>query len=197
MLSCVVLISGTGSNLRALLEASTHDDYPARVVAVGSDGEASGLEHAQHFNIPSFVVDPVVFSSREAWGEELINTITTYDPDVVICAGFMKILPANVVEAFSPGLINMHPALLPLYPGAHAVRDALADGATVTGATIHIVDAGVDTGPIISQVEVPVLPGDDEQTLHERIKKEEKELLVTTVRDIAHGRINLQEIANT
>jgi phosphoribosylglycinamide formyltransferase-1 len=130
-----------------------------------------------------------------AWGEELIQTIATYSPDLVVCAGFMRILPANVVQAFSPNLINMHPALLPLYPGAHAVRDALADGATVTGASIHVVDEGVDTGPVIAQTEVSVLPNDTESSLHERIKVVERALIVQTVTRIATNQINLQEFS--
>lgn len=195
MLKLVVLISGSGSNLRALLEACSGESYPAQVVAVGADNDASGLAHAREFGVPSFVVSPADYANREAWGEALIAEIQSYDPDLVVCAGFMRILPANVVSAFSPDLINMHPALLPLYPGAHAVRDALADGATVTGATVHIVDEGVDTGPVIAQVEVAINADDTESTLHERIKIVERELIVHTVRNIAHAHVNLQELA--
>lgn len=195
MLTCCVLISGSGSNLAALLEAADFSDAPFRVIAVGSDTDAPGLEHAQSRVIPTFVVSPSSFESRLAWGEELIQTIATYSPDLVVCAGFMRILPANVVQAFSPNLINMHPALLPLYPGAHAVRDALADGATVTGASIHVVDEGVDTGPVIAQTEVSVLPNDTESSLHERIKVVERALIVQTVTRIATNQINLQEFS--
>jgi phosphoribosylglycinamide formyltransferase-1 len=130
-----------------------------------------------------------------AWGEELIQTIATYSPDLVVCAGFMRILPANVVQAFSPNLINMHPALLPLYPGAHAVRDALADGAVVTGASIHVVDEGVDTGPVIAQEQVDILPDDTENSLHERIKVVERDLIVQTVTRIATNQITLEEFS--
>lgn len=195
MLSCVVLISGSGSNLRALIDATLSSSFPARIVAVGADVEASGLEHAYEHSIPTFTVSPSSFSSRQQWGEELIRAINTYQPDLVVCAGFMRILPANVVAAFSPNLINMHPALLPLYPGAHAVRDALADGAEETGATVHIVDEGVDTGPVIAQAVVPVHKDDSEATLHERIKTIERRLIVETVERIATSQINLQEIA--
>ena len=193
MLTCCVLISGSGSNLAALLEAADFAEAPFRIIAVGSDTDASGLEHAQSRGIPTFVVSPSAFDSRVAWGEELMQTIATYSPDLVVCAGFMRILPANVVQAFSPNLINMHPALLPLYPGAHAVRDALADGAVVTGASIHVVDEGVDTGPVIAQEQVDILPDDTESSLHERIKVVERDLIVQTVTRIATNQITLEE----
>ena len=197
MLKLVVLISGSGSNLRALLEATADDAFPAQIIAVGADNQASGLAHADEFGVPTFVVSPADYANREAWGEALAAEIADFKPDLVVCAGFMRILPANFVAAFSPQLINMHPALLPLYPGAHAVRDALADGATVTGATVHIVDEGVDTGPVIQQVEVAINDDDSEESLHERIKIVERELIVHTVRNIATHHINLQELARS
>lgn len=190
-----MLISGSGSNLRALLEATRDGDFPARVLAVGSDTEADGFAHARAFDIPTFVVDPAAFESRAAWGDELAEQIKAWSPDLVVCAGLMRVLPAGFVSAFSPNLINMHPALLPLFPGAHAVRDALAAGATETGTTVHIVDEGVDTGPIVAQRRVSIIDGDTEESLHERIKQQERELLVKTVREIATSQINLQEIA--
>jgi phosphoribosylglycinamide formyltransferase 1 len=193
VLTCCVLISGSGSNLAALLEAADFADAPFRIIAVGSDTDAPGLEHAQSRGIPTFVVSPSAFDSRVAWGEELIQAIATYSPDLVVCAGFMRILPANVVQAFSPNLINMHPALLPMYPGAHAVRDALADGAVVTGASIHVVDEGVDTGPVIAQEQVDIVPDDTESSLHERIKVVERALIVQTVTRIATNQITLEE----
>lgn len=195
MLNLVVLISGSGSNLRALLEATRKSDFPARIVAVGADNEASGLAHAEEFGIPTFIVSPSAFEDRLSWAHALRDAITPWNPDLVVCAGFMRILPADFVQEFSPNLINMHPALLPLYPGAHAVRDALADGATVTGATVHIVDEGVDTGAVIEQVQVEILPEDTESTLHERIKIVERELIVETVRRIATNHVNLKELA--
>ena len=195
MLDVLVLISGSGSNLRALAEAAAHEDYPARIVAVGADCEASGLAHAEEFGIPSFVVDPRVFESREAWAAELRAQIEAWNPDLIVCAGFMRILPATFVRTFTPRIINLHPALLPLYPGAHAVRDALADGATVTGSTVHIVDEGVDTGPVLRQIEVAVDAHDTEELLHERIKLVERPLLVQTVAAIARGEINIKEHA--
>ena len=164
-------------------------------MAVGADRECDGLTHAEEFDIPTFVVAPSAFSSRDEWGTALVAAIEPWAPDLVVSAGFMRILPASTVNALHPRLINMHPALLPLYPGAHAVRDALADGALVTGATIHVVDEGVDTGPVIRAREVAVLADDDESSLHERIKVEERQLIVETVADIARQRIDLEEIA--
>lgn len=197
MTSLVVLISGSGSNLRALLEATTREDFPARIVAVGADNEASGLQHAREFDVATFVVSPRDFDSREAWGQALLEQVQSFGADLVVCAGFMRILPANVVQALTPNLINMHPALLPLFPGAHAVRDALAAGATETGATVHVVDEGVDTGPVIRQVSLSIEPGETEEQLHERIKVLERQLIVDTVSDIAHNRINLKELARS
>jgi len=191
MLSVVVLISGSGSNLRALLEAADNPLYPAKVVAVGSDVPTDGLAHADQFGVPTFVVNPKAFASREAWADMLLANINHFKPDLVVLAGFMRILPANFVQALSPRLINMHPSLLPNFPGAHAVRDALAAGATKTGATIHVVDEGVDTGPHLAQIELEILPDETEGELHERIKKIERELIVQTVRDIAEQKIAL------
>jgi phosphoribosylglycinamide formyltransferase-1 len=195
MLSVVVLISGSGSNLRALLEATENPLFGARVVAVGSDNPADGLAHAEHFGIPTFVVSPSAFDSREEWADVLLANINHFKPDLVVLAGFMKILPANFVSALTPNLINTHPSLLPLFPGAHAVRDALAAGAQVSGATIHVVDEGVDTGPHIAQVSVPVTAEDSEYDLHERIKVVERELLIATVKDIATKKIHLPSLA--
>lgn len=195
VLSLVVLISGGGSNLRALLEAASSPDFPARIVAVGADNEADGLGHAEEFGVPYFTVVPSAFADRAQWGDALIEAIAEWNPDLVVCAGFMRILPPRAVQAFSPNLINTHPALLPLYPGAHAVRDALLDGATESGATVHVVDEGVDTGPVITQRSVPVLPGDTEETLHNRIKSIERELLVKAVLDIATNTVDLKELA--
>ncbi len=195
VLSLVVLISGGGSNLRALLEAASETGFPARVVAVGADNDAEGLAHAEAWSIPSFTVVPSAFESRAAWGEELLEQILRWSPDLVVCAGFMRILPPNVVRALSPRLINTHPALLPAFPGAHAVRDALAAGVDTTGVTVHVIDEGVDTGPVIVQRTVPVHPGDTEHELHERIKTVERELLVAAVRDIAEQTVDLEELA--
>jgi phosphoribosylglycinamide formyltransferase-1 len=194
VLSVVVLISGAGSNLRALLEATQDPRMPVRILAVGSDNAASGLEHAELFGVPTFVVDPNSFATREAWAEVLLDNVEFWNPDLVVLAGFMKILPPEFVAALTPNLINTHPSLLPKYPGAHAVRDALADGAKVTGVTIHVVDEGVDTGPHIAQAEVAVLPDETEFELHERIKAVERELLIKTVADIAKQRVELKAL---
>jgi phosphoribosylglycinamide formyltransferase-1 len=193
MFSVVVIISGGGSNLRALLTAAASPLYPAKVVAVGSDKAASGLEHAEEFGVPTFVVEPSRFESREAWAEVLLSNIEFHKPDLVVLAGFMKVLPANIVNKLTPRMINLHPSLLPDFPGAHAVADALAAGASVTGATIHIVDEGVDTGRILTQASMAVTPGISEIDLHEQIKLLEREQLVQVVQDIATGVLLLAE----
>jgi phosphoribosylglycinamide formyltransferase-1 len=195
VLSIVVLISGGGSNLRALLEASQDAEFPARVVAVGADRDADGLAHAEEFGIPSFTVPFSSFDDRDEWGDELLGQIEQWQPDLVILSGFMRLVPPRVVAAFSPNLINTHPAYLPEFPGAHGVRDALAAGVTQTGASLIVVDNGVDAGPIISQERVPVHPDDTEAALHERIKPVERRLLIDAVLDIANGHIDLKELA--
>lgn len=191
MLTVAVLISGTGSNLRALLEAARDPDFPARVVVVGADRQADGLAHAEEFGIPSFTVPWHEHESREAWGEELGNQLAVWNPDLVVLSGLMRLLPHDLVAAYSPRLINTHPAYLPEFPGAHGVRDALAAGVAETGASVIVVDDGVDTGPILAQERVPVLDGDTEHTLHERIKPVERRLLIDVVRRIATGELSL------
>ncbi len=195
MLSIVVLISGSGSNLRALLKACDNPLYPGKILAVGADSPATGLEHAEEFGVPSFVVSESNFASRELWAQRMLEHIQFLKPDLVVLAGFMKVLPESFVSALSPNLINLHPSLLPLFPGAHAVRDALAAGAEQTGSTIHIVDGGVDTGPVISQRELEIRPDETKHELHERIKAVEREHLVSVVRDIAEQKIKLEEIS--
>jgi phosphoribosylglycinamide formyltransferase-1 len=191
MLSVVALISGSGSNLRALLEAANNPLNGFKIIAVGSDNAADGLAHAELFGVPTFVVTPSSFENREKWADVLYDNVMHFNPDLVVLAGFMKILPAGFVGALSPNLINTHPSLLPAFPGAHAVRDALAAGAKVSGVTIHVVDEGVDTGPHIAQREVEVLSDDNEYDLHERIKSVERELLVETVKKIAAKTLTL------
>lgn len=197
VLKVVVLISGGGSNLKALLEAAADPAYPARIVAVGSDTEAPGLAHAEAAGVPTFVVRPRDYDNREEWGQVLAAAVQEHGvgtgpgPGLVVSAGLMRILPAGFVREFSPNLINTHPALLPLYPGAHAVRDALAAGAAETGVSVHVIDEGVDTGPVLRQARVEILPGESEEDLHERIKQLERPLLVETVRDIALGALTL------
>jgi phosphoribosylglycinamide formyltransferase-1 len=193
MLSIVVLISGSGSNLLALLEACDNPLFPAKIVAVGADNPAAGLAHAEQFGVPTFVVEPGLFDSREAWAEVLLGNLEYHKPDLVVLAGFMKVLPAGFVTALSPNIINLHPSLLPAFPGAHAVRDALSAGASTTGATVHIVDAGVDTGPILAQREIAVPAGISQSDLHEQIKTIERSLIVEVVSQIAEGKLNLSE----
>jgi phosphoribosylglycinamide formyltransferase-1 len=177
----VVLISGTGSLCAALLDACDRPGYPATVVAVGGDRDAPGLEHARRRGLPTFVCTLAAHPDRAAWDRALAAELAAHEPDLVVSAGFMKLVGPAVLEAFAGRLINTHPSLLPAFPGAHAVRDALAAGVPVTGASVHVVDAGLDTGPVLAQREVPVRPDDDEARLHERIKEAERELLVETV----------------
>jgi phosphoribosylglycinamide formyltransferase-1 len=191
----VVLISGSGTNLHALLQAAEHADYPARVIAVGADRDADGLLFAEERGIPTFTVPFGSFPDRAAWGDELSTAIAGWEPDLVVLSGFMRLLPPRAVEAFAPRIVNTHPAYLPEFPGAHAVRDAIAAGATSSGASIIVVDTGVDTGPVLAQERVPVEPGDTEHTLHERIKVVERRLLVDTVRAISLGTIDLKELS--
>jgi phosphoribosylglycinamide formyltransferase 1 len=181
----VVLLSGTGSLCAALLAAAADPGYPAEVVAVGSDrAGAAGLAHARERGIDTFVQVLGEHPDRAAWDRALAEELTARRPDWVVSAGFMKLLGPAVLGAFPGRVLNTHPALLPAFPGAHAVRDALAAGVPTTGATVHVVDVGVDTGPVLAQRPVPVLPGDDEARLHERIKTVERELLVQTLGDL-------------
>jgi|TARA_B100000678_G_scaffold70256_1_gene57689 phosphoribosylglycinamide formyltransferase-1 len=197
VLSVVVLISGAGSNLRALLDAAAEPDFPARIVAVGADREADGFAHAEAYGIPTFLVPWEEYASREEWGAELGAHLAVWKPDLVVLSGLMRLLPASLVDEWAPRLINTHPAHLPEFPGAHGVRDALAAGVDRTGASVIVVDSGVDTGPILAQERVPVLPGDDEHTLHDRIKPVERRLLIDVVQRIASGELDLSAAAST
>jgi phosphoribosylglycinamide formyltransferase-1 len=182
----VVLVSGAGSNLAALLAA--HDDpaYGARVVGVVSDRPGiRGLELAQEAGIPTAVVSLKDFLDRAAWDEALAEAVAVFSPDYVVAAGFMKLVGAPFHARFGGRTLNTHPALLPSFPGAHGVRDALAYGVKVTGCSVIVVDEGVDSGPIVAQVAVVVEDGDDEESLHERIKVAERALLVDVVGRVA------------
>jgi len=193
MLRVVVLISGQGSNLRAFLDSCAEGTIPATVVAVGADLDVSGLEHARHYDIPTFVEPLEPGGDRDAWGTRLGDRIAEFTPDMVILSGFQRLVPPAFVRRFAPMLLNTHPAFLPAFPGAHAVRDAVEAGVTETGATVIVVDDGVDTGPVLAQRRVPVADGDTESTLHDRIKVVERELLADVVRDIADRETAIEE----
>ena len=176
----VVLVSGTGTTLQALLDASDDSAWGAEVVAVGADREGTlGEKRAQDRGIPTFVLKVADFRSREAWDAVLAEQVAAYQPTVVVSAGFMKLVSQAFLDRFT--MLNTHPALLPSFPGMHGARDALEHGVKVAGCTLFLVDAGVDTGPIVAQAAVPVLDTDDEATLHERIKVAEREILVDAV----------------
>jgi len=182
----VVLASGTGTLLQSLLDATADPGFPAQVVAVGADlPDAIALDRATKAGVPTFVLPVEDFPSRTAWEDALTAAIAEWSPDWVFCAGFMRILGSATLSHFSNRIINTHPALLPAFPGAHAVRDALVYGVRVTGCTMHLVDEGVDTGPIIAQAPVHVDASDDEASLHERIKMAERSLVVGTIAAIA------------
>lgn len=178
----VVLISGSGSNLQALLDACDDPAYGARVVAVGADRDGiAGLDRAAAAGVPTFVEPVKAYPTRDDWDAALTAHVAEHKPDLVISAGFLKLVGARFLAAFGDRYINTHNALLPAFPGIHGPRDALAYGVKLAGATLFFVDAGVDTGPIIAQVAVPVLPDDSEHTLTERIKEAERRQLVDHV----------------
>ncbi|MFJ6937036.1 phosphoribosylglycinamide formyltransferase [Streptomyces sp. NPDC101132] len=186
----VVLVSGSGTNLQALLDAIAADPegYGAEIVAVGADRPGiAGLERAERAGIPTFVCQVKDYASRGEWDAALAAATAAYEPDLVVSAGFMKIVGKEFLASFGGRFVNTHPALLPSFPGAHGVRDALAYGARVTGCTVHFVDDGVDTGPIIAQGVVEIRDGDDEAALHERIKEVERKLLVDVVGRLARN----------
>lgn len=184
-LNIVVLASGTGSLLQSMLD--TLDTGRVRVVAVGSDKDCRAIERATDAGIPTFRVDfdAAARADRAGWDTRLLDAVAGHEPDLVVSAGFMRILGQSFIDAYPDRIINTHPALLPSFPGAHAVDDALAHGVKVTGTTVHIVDAGVDTGPILAQEPVAVDDGDTVDTLHERIKIVERRLLVDVLHTIS------------
>jgi phosphoribosylglycinamide formyltransferase-1 len=180
----VVLASGTGSLLESLLNAAV-GEYPARVVAVGSDRDCPALDVAAAASVPTYTVRLGDHPDRQSWDVALTEATAKHQPDLVVSAGFMKILGPEFLSEFLGRVVNTHPALLPAFPGAHAVPEALDYGVRVTGCTVHLVDAGVDTGPILAQQPVPVLDDDDEASLHERIKVVERQLLVDVLAALA------------
>jgi formyltetrahydrofolate-dependent phosphoribosylglycinamide formyltransferase len=184
----VVLASGRGSTLRAILDASADPGFGGEVVAAGTDvKDCAAMAQAEEQGVPTFAVELRDFVDREAWNVALADAIAAHRPDLVVLAGFMRILAPSAVRRFR--IVNTHPALLPSFPGAHAVRDTLAAGVERTGVTVHWVDEGVDTGPVIAQLEVPVEAGDDEAALTARIQAAEKPFYVNAIRQLC------QEIA--
>lgn len=184
----VVLVSGSGTLLQALIDASLSGELDASVVAVGADrADAFGLVRAEKADIPTFVVPFAKGGDRAAWDASLAGQVAAHQPDLVVSAGFMKLVGPAFLARFGGRTINTHPALLPSFPGIHGARDALAHGVKVTGATLFLVDEGVDTGRILAQEPVRVLPDDTVESLHERIKIVERQLLVDAVNEFSRG----------
>jgi phosphoribosylglycinamide formyltransferase-1 len=187
----VVLVSGAGTNLQALLDACADPAYGARVVAVGADRDGvEGLARADRAGVPTFVARVADYTSRDHWDRALADKVGAFEPDLVVSAGFMKLLSQDFLDRFLT--LNTHPALCPAFPGMHGPRDALEHGVKVTGATLFVVDAGVDTGPIVAQVPVEVVEDDDVASLHERIKAAERAMLVDAVGRIAREGISVE-----
>ena len=190
----VVLVSGTGTNLQALIDAGGDPAYGAAVVAVGADrGGIEGLARAERAGIPTFVHRVKDHPSRGEWDRALTEACLEHRPDLVVLAGFMKLVGTHFLEAFEGRCVNTHPALSPAFPGMHGPADALAYGVKVTGATLFVVDAGMDTGPIVEQTVVPVLPDDDVESLHERIKVAERQMLVDSVGRMARDGFTIND----
>ncbi|TWH04883.1 phosphoribosylglycinamide formyltransferase-1 [Nocardioides sp. J9] len=178
----VVLVSGSGTNLQAILDASADPAYGARVVAVGADrDDIEGLRRAERAGVPTFVTKVKDHPTREDWDRALAAEVAAHEPDLVVLAGFMKLVGESFLDAFGGRTVNTHPALSPSFPGMHGPRDALEYGVKVTGATLFVVDAGVDTGAIVAQAVVPVEDDDTVESLHERIKVAERAMLVDSV----------------
>jgi phosphoribosylglycinamide formyltransferase-1 len=190
----VVLVSGSGTNLQALLDACSDPAYGARVVAVGADRDGIlALERAEQAGVPTFVARVKDYSSREHWDRAFADKVAAFEPDLVVSAGFMKLAGAAFLEKYAGRYVNTHPALLPAFPGMHGAADALAYGVKVTGATLFVVDSGVDTGPIVAQAVVPVEDDDDVEVLHERIKVAERAMLVDSVGRMAREGFTIRD----
>jgi phosphoribosylglycinamide formyltransferase 1 len=179
--------------MEALADACERNEVPGEIAAVVADRDCLGLRAAEKRGIATDVLVPSDHPDREAWSEALRDVVVGYKPDLVVSAGFMRILSPVFVDAFADRLINLHPALLPAFPGAHAVRDALDAGVRVTGSTVHFVDHEVDHGPIIMQEAVRVEPHDTEDALHERIKNVEHRLLPAAARSFLEGKVRLED----
>lgn len=190
-LRTVVIISGGGSNLADLLQRIDSEPLAGvEVVAVGADREAGGLDHARQRDIPTFVTAFSSHPSRESWGDQLIADIDRFQPDLVVLSGLMRLVPDRVVAHYAPALINTHPAYLPEFPGANAVADQISAGVREAGASVIVVDQGVDTGPILAQERVPVRKDDTIETLHPRIKDVERRLLWSVLLRYARGELD-------
>jgi len=185
----VVLVSGAGSLLQALIDTAARSGFPADVVAVGSDRhDIEGLVRAERAGIPTFTHRLKDYPDRAAWDRDLTASCAAHQPDLIISAGFMRLVGATFLASFGGRYLNTHPALLPAFPGMHAPRDALEHGVKIAGCTLFVVDAGIDSGPILAQRAVEVRPGDDETSLHERIKTQERQMLIDTIHDLVrHG----------
>lgn len=188
----VLLASGAGTLAQSVLDSVDELDCPYRVVALISDRDCEAVERADRAGVPTSVVRPADHADRAAWDRALADAVSAYSPDWIVSAGFMRILGASFLERFADTVVNTHPALLPSFPGAHAVRDALDYGVAVSGCTVHVVDAGVDTGPVIAQRAVEVRPDDTESTLHQRIKVVERDVLVDVLTAAARGRLHIE-----
>ena len=190
----VVLVSGAGTNLQALLDATKDPAYGAEVVAVGADrDDIEGLARADRAGVPTFVRKVADFTNRAQWDGVLTDTVAAFDPDLVVLAGFMKLVGPEFLGRFAGRVVNTHPALCPSFPGTTGPADAIAYGVKVTGATLFVVDEGIDTGPIIAQTTVPVDDGDDVESLHDRIKVAERTMLVETIGRIAREGFTITE----
>ena len=185
----MALVSGSGTNLQAVIDAAASGQLDVEIAAVGADRPGTGgLERAAAAGIETFVVDFAQYADRDEWNRALTEQCAAHAPDYVVSSGFMRIVGDAFLAEFGGRYINTHPALLPAFPGAYGVRDALRYGVKIAGCTVHISDAGVDTGPILAQAAVPVVDGDTEQTLHERIKVQERHLLLTVLGELAGGK---------
>ena len=188
-----VLVSGSGTNLQALLDASAFEDYPAEVAVVISNvATAYALERAKGAGVPAVVVDHKAHPDRGSFERELLKVLREHEVELVCLAGFMRLLSSTFLGAFPHHVLNVHPALLPAFPGMHAIRQAVEHGAKISGCTVHLVDEGTDTGPIIAQAAVPVMADDDEQALGRRIQVEEHKLFPLVVRLFAEGRVRVE-----